>query len=328
MGARSCSAGVYQIAEATAARLSGGSGAATVWTIDGAGANSRASFFAALAAALQFPDFFGHNWDAVYDCLTDLASADRRPVVLLISGGEAFLAGMGAEWTTGQRVFRDAAAFWQEGGRRLLMLLVSDAALTETPPLSQSCLEQVLSPPDAGYEISLADERIRMLNRAGRFDDALRLAQDLVTRFPANPRAHFVLGGTFDFQDRELDAVAPYQRAWKLGLTGDDVPRFYVQYGSTLRNVGQFAEAVRVLEEGKTRFPEYVPLQAFLALALFSAGRMAEALAAALTIVAENSATIALSGYERALREYVAALLEPEAAHRSQAEPSGLDLAT
>jgi tetratricopeptide (TPR) repeat protein len=161
---------------------------------------------------------------------------------------------------------------------------------------------------DAEQEITLADERIRALNRSGNYEAALRIAQALVARFPDHPRAHFVLGGAFDYQDREADAVLPYERAWELGLGGDDAPRFYVQYGSTLRNVGQFDEAVRVLQEGRARFPQNVAIQAFLALALFSAGRAAEALATALTIVTEDIETAKLQGYERARREYVAAL--------------------
>src|SRR3712207_5891842 len=106
---------------------------------------------------------------------------------------------------------------------------------------------------DADQEILLTDDRIRELHSAGKFEEALQVAQRLVGRFPDDARSHFVLGGTFDFQDREAEAISPYQRAWELGLSGEDVPRFYVQYGSTLRNVGQFDESVRVLQEGRER---------------------------------------------------------------------------
>lgn len=160
----------------------------------------------------------------------------------------------------------------------------------------------------------MADERIRLLNRSEKFEEALQAAHGLVARFPENPRAHFVLGGTFDFQDRETDDVPPHQRAWELGLAGDDVPRFYVQYGSTLRNVGQFDEAVRVLREGSARYPENAATQAFLALALFSVGRGAEALATAFAMVSQDGVNPDLHGYERAVREYVAALRLPGAA--------------
>jgi tetratricopeptide (TPR) repeat protein len=306
-----CPAGVYHVDLATADSIRAASG---VWTIDGAVDNNRERFFHALAAELKFPGYFGHNWDAAYDCLTDLANSGEQPSVLFIASGDQFLPGMGPEWTMGQRVFTDAAAFWQASGRLLLVLMVSDTDLPGVPALPPECLERIVAPVDADHEITLADEHIRTLNRSGNFEAALQESRQLVTRFPDNPRPHFVLAGTLDFQDREAEAVPPYQRAWELGLVGDDVSRFYVQYGSTLRNVGQFEEAVRVLQEGRARFPENAAIQAFLALALFSAGRAAEALATALSILIESSTTVDLHGYERALREYVVTLLSPDEA--------------
>ena len=37
-----------------------------------AGARDKNAFLNAVAQALVFPDYFGHNWDAFYDCLVDL----------------------------------------------------------------------------------------------------------------------------------------------------------------------------------------------------------------------------------------------------------------
>ena len=114
---------------------------------------------------------------------------------------------------------------------------------------------------DADSEIVQADARIRTLNRSGEFDEADRWHKSWWRASRSTAARHFVLAGTFDFQDREAEAVSPYQRAWELGLSGDDVPRFYVQYGSTLRNVGQLDESVRVLQEGRERFPEDAAIQ-------------------------------------------------------------------
>ncbi|MCA9877258.1 MAG: tetratricopeptide repeat protein, partial [Thermomicrobiales bacterium] len=231
-----------------------------------------------------FPDYFGHNWDAVYDCLTDLAGEDLSPAILAITAGNAFLQGMGAEWETGQRVFADAAVFWRERGRVLLVLLLADAPLPGTANLPPACLPQ-LATLGVERQITAADDRIRALNRAGEAAEALALGEALVRRFPDHPRASFVLAGVHDFQGREAEAAPLYQRALRLGLRGDDLQRSYVQYGSTLRNIGQYAEAVGVLREGQARYPDDVAIQAFLALALFSADRPAEALATALSVL-------------------------------------------
>jgi RNAse (barnase) inhibitor barstar len=49
-----------------------------VATISGQPAE-REELFAALGEALALPEYFGHNWDAVADCLTDLP-----PTVLIV----------------------------------------------------------------------------------------------------------------------------------------------------------------------------------------------------------------------------------------------------
>lgn len=39
------------------------------------GIETKQQFHAAIAAALSFPDWYGHNLDALYDCLTDIDAA-------------------------------------------------------------------------------------------------------------------------------------------------------------------------------------------------------------------------------------------------------------
>jgi tetratricopeptide (TPR) repeat protein len=152
--------------------------------------------------------------------------------------------------------------------------------------------------------------RIWTLNQEGRENEALELAVTLVERYPDDPRSHFEYAGVLDFQGREADAVAPYRRAQELGLSGVDLPRLYVQLGSTLRNVGQFEEAVGFLAEGRQRFPDHVAMRAFYALALVSAGRCPEAAVTLLEVVTEFSPSIDLDGYDRALRQYTDELRE------------------
>jgi Flp pilus assembly protein TadD len=142
------------------------------------------------------------------------------------------------------------------------------------------------------------------LNREGRPEEALATARALVERYPDNPRAHFEYAGALDFQGREADAIAPYRRAQELGLAGADLPRFYVQLGSTLRNVGKVWDAVHLLEEGRERFPHYAPIRAFHALALVSANCSKEATVELLDLILANGNAIGLDGFDRALREY------------------------
>jgi hypothetical protein len=56
-----------------------------------------AGFFDECAAALQFPYDFGHNWDALRDCLLDLAWLRADAVVLLVADAAHLLADAPAE---------------------------------------------------------------------------------------------------------------------------------------------------------------------------------------------------------------------------------------
>jgi RNAse (barnase) inhibitor barstar len=49
------------------------------------GLSDRESLFRALSRELQCPSYFGHNWDALSDCLRDLSWIKRRRVAILHS---------------------------------------------------------------------------------------------------------------------------------------------------------------------------------------------------------------------------------------------------
>jgi RNAse (barnase) inhibitor barstar len=60
--------------------------------IDGTRIRSREEFYDAVAAALSFPDWFGRNLDALYDCLRDLSWLPAGEHVLVWSAPEVFRA--------------------------------------------------------------------------------------------------------------------------------------------------------------------------------------------------------------------------------------------
>lgn len=55
--------------------------------LDGHDCRTRAAFFSQVARVLDFPSYFGHNWDALLDSLRDAGAVD-----LTVSRGEEFLA--------------------------------------------------------------------------------------------------------------------------------------------------------------------------------------------------------------------------------------------
>jgi predicted Zn-dependent protease len=75
-----------------------------------------------------------------------------------------------------------------------------------------------------------------------------------------------------------------------------------VQLGSSLRNIGEHAEAVRVLSDACRAFPQHRALRAFLALALVSNGQSTDAVAELLDLLLTNPGPV--EAYSRSLRYY------------------------
>jgi tetratricopeptide (TPR) repeat protein len=125
---------------------------------------------------------------------------------------------------------------------------------------------------------------------------------------PTKARGLFARAGELDAAGREAEAAPLYEQAFAAGLAGDDLRRGLVQYGSTLRNLGRYDEAVSVLRRAGTEFPGSASVRVFLALALTSAGHGPEAVRTLITLALDQIGDDDLQYYRRALREYAAAL--------------------
>ena len=59
--------------------------------LDGRALRSKKSLLAGIARALEFPDYFGENWDALDECLNDLEWLDGQAGALVITDAEQLL---------------------------------------------------------------------------------------------------------------------------------------------------------------------------------------------------------------------------------------------
>jgi hypothetical protein len=83
--------------------------------------------FEAFSRALGFPDWFGGNWDALEDCLTDLSWRQAAGHVLLLEGR-----GESAELLD---VLRSAAQFWSGQGKPFFAVFVDPGRARTLPDL-------------------------------------------------------------------------------------------------------------------------------------------------------------------------------------------------
>jgi predicted Zn-dependent protease len=132
--------------------------------------------------------------------------------------------------------------------------------------------------------------------------------RDLLRQHPGDPRALFEYAGALDFADRDAEAATVYEQAFSAGLDGDDLRRGLIQYGSTVRNLGRFDEAVSALRRADEAFPGNDSVTVFLALALTSAGQCQEAVARLVVLALDRISSEDLENYQWPLRNYAAEL--------------------
>ena len=159
---------------------------------------------------------------------------------------------------------------------------------------------------------SSTSEKVKFLSASlaadrGRFSEICAAAQELAQMAPQNADLLAEIGGIFDSNDFEQEALHWYEKALELGneaMTPTIAPHFHVWYGSTLRNVGRARDSEMVLRNALQRWNRFAALQYFLSLSLFSQGRVAEAFAA-MAELGSGEWDDSLSKYSRAVQSYL-----------------------
>jgi len=96
---------------------------ARLFRVDGRDVLTQRRFLAAAARALDFPSWFGANWDAFEDCMTDLEWAPAPAYVVLLENFEAFAQRAPRAFDTALQILETAAEFWTEEGVRFQVLV-------------------------------------------------------------------------------------------------------------------------------------------------------------------------------------------------------------
>jgi RNAse (barnase) inhibitor barstar len=85
--------------------------------VDLAGCRDKQEFLARTAAALGFPDWFGGNWDALFDCLADLSWRPAAGYLLILEHAEDLRRHAPEALETALAILGDAANAWRDRGR-------------------------------------------------------------------------------------------------------------------------------------------------------------------------------------------------------------------
>ena len=93
--------------------------------VDLTGCEDKAGLLERIAAALGFPDWFGDNWDALYDCLTDLSWRQGPGWVLILENAHDLRQAAPEALDTALAIMADAAVAWDERGLPLRVFVAA-----------------------------------------------------------------------------------------------------------------------------------------------------------------------------------------------------------
>ena len=148
------------------------------------------------------------------------------------------------------------------------------------------------------------EDQIRSALASKDYTLAQTLADDWLSREPNLAAAHYFAAWSRDAQGLEADALIHYEKALKLGLSGEDLRGALLGAGSTYRNRGQLARSEETLRRGIQTYGEVSEFPAFLALTLYSAGQCREAISILLKLLADTASDLRIKRYDTALRYY------------------------
>jgi barstar (barnase inhibitor) len=104
--------------------------------LDLAGVSDRGAFLRRCAGIFSLPGYFGNNWDALHECLLDLAGSGAPGAVVHWRRGAALAQRSPESVTTALEILQDAAMYWGSSGRAFVVVVDRDsAAAVDLPPL-------------------------------------------------------------------------------------------------------------------------------------------------------------------------------------------------
>ena len=107
-----------------------------LFTVDASVARTKAQMLGLLGRTLEFPSWFGRNWDALEDCLTDLSWIEQPGALIHIEGFGAYAKADPDGFAILLDIFKTSAEYWRGEGKCFWVIFTGKpAAGLELPVL-------------------------------------------------------------------------------------------------------------------------------------------------------------------------------------------------
>ena len=96
-----------------------------VFYLDGKKINSKQTFLKQAAEAMEFPAYFGANWDAFDECITDLTWCPAQRYVILYDHADIFAQAEPTQYQIALDIFNSAKEYWEANNIPLKFLVIN-----------------------------------------------------------------------------------------------------------------------------------------------------------------------------------------------------------
>jgi RNAse (barnase) inhibitor barstar len=96
-----------------------------VFYLDGKKINSKQTFLKQAAEAMEFPPYFGANWDAFDECITDLTWCPAQRYVILYDHADIFAQAEPTQYQIALDILNSAKEYWEANNIPLKFLVIN-----------------------------------------------------------------------------------------------------------------------------------------------------------------------------------------------------------
>ncbi len=98
----------------------------TLFYINGQNIRNKAEFLQECAKVMHFPSYFGYNWDAFEECITDPSIVPINKSILLYDRPEYFAQDHPSQWSIAFHILQTTVEYWKEKNTPMYILLKSN----------------------------------------------------------------------------------------------------------------------------------------------------------------------------------------------------------
>lgn len=142
------------------------------------------------------------------------------------------------------------------------------------------------------------------LRKNGNLKESNKMFSKLINNYHDNAYINYQYAWSCDVLGEEKEAAVFYERAIRLGLTGNDLEEAFLGLGSTYRALGEYEKSKNILQKGKDLFPDNKAIQVFYSMTLYNMKDYSTAMKIILTCLTETTVDADIINYKKAIAFY------------------------